>query len=368
MECVPFFCLCLFALNLYSVQAQVSCRTPNGESARCISINDCPVLYDAVLTKDPEVVRFLRDSQCGYSGGPLVCCGITASFAPPPTSPTILNRRPDLLPSNDQCGYQEDKDRILGGNITIPEEFPWSARLGYRNSSGHEEYSCGGTLISERYVLTAAHCVSGRILIVVGALHKVRLGEWNAETDPDCYGGGSFKVCTEKPQDFGIERAIPHADYVDGTKDRYHDIALIRMNGNARFSKFVRPVCLPQPSSDQITASDKLIVVGWGKTETGRYSPIRLKLRVPLVSESNCNAVFNRAGVNVRGGQLCAGGEKNKDSCNGDSGGPLLVERNERFYVVGVVSFGAVCGTEGWPGIYSRVSQYRDWIEGNIRP
>ncbi|GJQ74217.1 CLIPB9 [Trypoxylus dichotomus] len=375
MECVRFFCLCLFAFNLYAVRAQVRCRTPNGEIGKCISIRDCAVLYDAVLTKDPEVVRFLRESQCGNINGPLVCCGSTASFAPPttspppppPTSPPIHVRRPDLLPDTDQCGYQEDKDRIIGGNITTPEEFPWSALLFYGNSSADETFLCGGTLINERYILTAAHCVLGEVLTVNGDLHKVRLGEWKTDADPDCFGGGAFKICAEKPQDFGIEQVISHPDY--DTKNRYHDIALIRMNGTARFSKYVRPVCTPVPSSDQITANDKLIVVGWGQTRTASFSAVKLKLRVPLVSETNCNAVFNRFRIQVRSGQFCAGGEKDKDSCRGDSGGPLLVERNERFYVVGVVSFGTEqCGVKGYPGVYTRVSQYRAWIEGNIRP
>lgn len=124
---------------------------------------------------------------------------------------------------------------------------------------------------------------------------------------------------------------------------------------------------MPKPDTE-VTTGQRLSVVGWGKTETGRYSPVKLKLKVPIVSESNCNRMFNRAGVNVRTSQLCAGGEKDKDSCNGDSGGPLLAEVNQRFYIEGIVSFGAVCGTEGWPGIYTRVSRYRDWIEGNIRP
>lgn len=62
---------------------------------------------------------------------------------------------------------------------------------------------------------------------------KVRLGEWNTETNPDCFGTQP-KVCTDKPQDFGVEQAIPHREYVDGSRDRYHDIALIRMNGQAK--------------------------------------------------------------------------------------------------------------------------------------
>ncbi|KAK9739025.1 Trypsin [Popillia japonica] len=384
MKREQFLFLCVLVFSLHNVKAQSNCRTPNDEPAMCVPIRECSILYDAVLSRDPEVIRFLRESQCGNAGGPLVCCGSTAEWRT--SAPTIANRRPDLLPED--CGRQED-NKILNGQTTHPTEFPWTALLGYRNASGYEQFSCGGsthfsnlayffqednkilngqtthptefpnasgyeqfscgaTLINERYVLTAAHCVTGRILRAVGALVKVRLGEWNTETNPDCFGTQP-KVCTDKPQDFGVEQAIPHREYVDGSRDRYHDIALIRMNGQAKNTQFVRPVCLPKPDTE-VTTGQRLSVVGWGKTETGRYSPVKLKLKVPIVSESNCNRMFNRAGVNVRTSQLCAGGEKDKDSCNG------------------IVSFGAVCGTEGWPGIYTRVSRYRDWIEGNIRP
>lgn len=73
--------------------------------------------------------------------------------------------------------------------------------------------------------------------------------------------------------------------------------------------------------------------------------------------------------MNIRDTQLCAGGERDKDSCNGDSGGPLLHNKgNDRqHYIEGIVSFGAKCGTAGWPGIYTRVTAYKDWILTNIR-
>ncbi|KAK9739026.1 Trypsin [Popillia japonica] len=393
MKREQFLFLCVLVFSLHNVKAQSNCRTPNDEPAMCVPIRECSILYDAVLSRDPEVIRFLRESQCGNAGGPLVCCGSTAEWrtsgdqicylkiaVAKKTTRFLTGKLPIRQNSRGQLSYffQEDNkilngqtthptefpwtallgyrnasgyeqfSFILNGQTTHPTEFPWTALLGYRNASGYEQFSCGATLINERYVLTAAHCVTGRILRAVGALVKVRLGEWNTETNPDCFGTQP-KVCTDKPQDFGVEQAIPHREYVDGSRDRYHDIALIRMNGQAKNTQFVRPVCLPKPDTE-VTTGQRLSVVGWGKTETGRYSPVKLKLKVPIVSESNCNRMFNRAGVNVRTSQLCAGGEKDKDSCNG------------------IVSFGAVCGTEGWPGIYTRVSRYRDWIEGNIRP
>nr|2OLG_A Chain A, Pro-phenoloxidase activating enzyme-I [Holotrichia diomphalia] len=278
---------------------------------------------------------------------------------------SIRNRRPELLPND--CGYQVEADKILNGDDTVPEEFPWTAMIGYKNSSNFEQFACGGSLINNRYIVTAAHCVAGRVLRVVGALNKVRLGEWNTATDPDCYG--AVRVCVpDKPIDLGIEETIQHPDYVDGSKDRYHDIALIRLNRQVEFTNYIRPVCLPQPN-EEVQVGQRLTVVGWGRTETGQYSTIKQKLAVPVVHAEQCAKTFGAAGVRVRSSQLCAGGEKAKDSCGGDSGGPLLAERaNQQFFLEGLVSFGATCGTEGWPGIYTKVGKYRDWIEGNIRP
>nr|QYL00320.1 pro-phenoloxidase activating protein I [Holotrichia parallela] len=363
MENVLFLSCLLFVLNVYTIEAQTSCHTPNGEVAKCIRINECPILYDAVLTTDPKVVDFLQKSKCGFSGVPFVCCGSAASFALPPVTVTRV-RRPDLLPKD--CGTQLDEEKILGGEMTALAEFPWTVLVGYKNASGFEKFSCGGSLINNRYVVTAAHCAAGRVLTVVGALNKIRLGEWNTNTDPDCYGDRKIQVCSEKPVDYGIEEVIVHNDYKEAERSRYHDIALIRLNRYVDFTDFIRPVCLPQ-MTDEANVGERLTVTGWGKTERVNFSPIKLKVEVPVVSQSQCNSKFTQVRVKVQQTQLCAGGESGKDSCNGDSGGPLLKSRSDRFYLEGIVSFGADCGTQGWPGIYTKVSKYRDWIESNLR-
>lgn len=130
---------------------------------------------------------------------------------------------------------------------------------------------------------------------------------------------------------------------------------------------YIRPICLPS-RSDQSRVGDILTVAGWGRTETDSSSAVKLKVEIPLADKSSCSGRFRTAGVNLGNKQLCAGGQRGKDSCTGDSGGPLMKVRrgSVQWYIEGVVSFGAICGTEGWPGIYTKVSEYVDWINNKI--
>jgi secreted trypsin-like serine protease len=106
---------------------------------------------------------------------------------------------------------------------------------------------------------------------------------------------------------------------------------------------------------------------------TVSFSQYKLKVKVPGVTTERCNSVYSRHSVTLGSGQLCAGGAKGADSCRGDSGGPLMtVDKSNPtrpfWYVAGIVSFGpSPCGMEGWPGVYTRVSAYTDWIVRNIR-
>lgn len=97
-----------------------------------------------------------------------------------------------------------------------------------------------------------------------------------------------------------------------------------------------------------------------------RQSNIKQRLDVPVADPNYCAEKFATRRINVISSQLCAGGDFSRDSCDGDSGGPLMRYR-EAWYLEGVVSFGNRCGLEGWPGVYTRVSEYIDWIEGAIR-
>lgn len=111
---------------------------------------------------------------------------------------------------------------------------------------------------------------------------------------------------------------------------------------------------------------------GWGRTEDSYASSAKLKVEVPIVARSQCSSKFRVASVTISESQLCAGGERGKDSCTGDSGGPLMnTFRNDsgQWYIEGVVSFGSSrCGSEGWPGVYTKVGDYLNWIKENVKP
>lgn len=110
---------------------------------------------------------------------------------------------------------------------------------------------------------------------------------------------------------------------------------------------------------------------GWGATETRAQSSIKQKLGVPVTDTTTCKALYAKYSKVINDKMICAGGVKGKDSCKGDSGGPLIGKRGsggEQHYIEGIVSYGAICGTEGFPAIYTRVSDHLDWIRQNVRP
>ncbi|XP_056631648.1 uncharacterized protein LOC130441829 [Diorhabda sublineata] len=368
------------------------CKTPNQEWATCESIYTCQRLLNTIQNKDPIQVRFLRQSQCGYDSEPLVCCGTKSTYmrrntqnggTAIPGRSLIGSRNRDgivgvakggasnynyrsnsVLPQRPSCG-QDFSEKIYGGIRTQLNEFPWMALLQYANGTGFKRWACAGTLINNRYILTAAHCVTGEITKKVGLLVNVRLGEYDTAHDVDCDGA----LCNS-PQDIGVEEAVYNQGYDNDDTQRYNDIALIRLNKSVKFSSFIQPLCLPN-INEAAAIGERVVVAGWGKTESSGRSSKKLKVEIPIAQRRQCTTAFSSAGINLENSQICAGGERGKDSCSGDSGGPLMKTVKgdvSTWYLEGIVSFGAKCGTEGWPGIYTRVENYLGWIHSNVRP
>ncbi|XP_076762223.1 CLIP domain-containing serine protease HP8-like [Xylocopa sonorina] len=380
----------LFSFATAQYQGQSNCATPDNAVGFCIGLRECPKLLNILQTRPlkPEAIDFLRESQCGFDGNdPRVCCPVQNGKNPvdpggnsKPTESSVQRNDNDLqydlsnnplLPTD--CG-KDLTNRIIGGDRTDLDEFPWTALLEYIKRDGFKQTgkttACGGVLISRRYILTAAHCIKGKDLPKSWELQSIRLGEYNTDTDRDCVQDEDSVICADDPISVGIEEQIVHENYWPTSRDQKYDIALLRLSRDVTFTNYIKPICLPSTSS----FGQKLFVAGWGKTENGSSSNIKLKVALPLTDKQQCQLTYGNAGVALGYGQICAGGQKGKDSCRGDSGGPLMsVERGHdntgRWIVVGVVSFGPQpCGMPGWPGVYTRVIDFVPWILSKMKP
>lgn len=347
----------------------VSC----GHDEECIDIYQCPMfsqlLQRSPKPRPPSVINKIREKQCDLIDRkiPKVCCNVPQTTSPPSSSsttdPTVETSRPtkhpnyDKLP-NDICGpiTMNPGFRITSGSKTFLGEFPWMALLIYYQN-GIFDFRCGGSLISERYVLTAAHCITD-------TLAGIRLGEYDTGKVQDCEHG----TCAPSVQDFYIESYKVHEEYNSSTFA--NDIALIKLATPAEFNVNVKPICLPVDFPETDLAGEGAIVSGWGVTEHGTKSSKLLKATIPVRLVQECQSKYQRF-AEVTDKQVCAGGADGQDSCGGDSGGPMkyiaFLIGMPRYIQYGIVSYGpSQCGTPGQPAIYTRVGKYIDWILDNI--
>lgn len=343
------------------IRAQsVSCTTPNGTPGQCIPVHSCRDILKIFKNRTaipPDQLAYIRQSVCHLpSVKYAVCCQLDQIDETPPGA--------SLLPT--ECGTTT-ADRVAGGDETGVFEFPWMALLRYRDFEGTIVDGCGGSLISDRYVLSAAHCLRVYNLL----LDHVRLGEHNKITDIDCEGQDGD--CAGPVQDIKIEKIIVHPQY---NKPKFsNDIGLIRLKTQVTFQDHIKPVCLPTTPDFQKLLFPKYILTGWGKTEANTLSDVLLKATVPRIDNAQCMQILQqqRLWIQLSEKQMCAGGKNLVDSCRGDSGGPLgmvaRVGKYPRFIQFGIVSIGLnTCGVQNVPSVYTRVGEYMDWVQDNLEP
>merc|ERR1739838_1041609 len=279
--------------------------------------------------------------------GFLFCPGIikhlSMKFFLAATSAANLPSEPmPALPLKDQVGI----GRIVGGEEASDGEFPWQVSLRSIGALGATHF-CGGSIINENWILTAAHCCAGQI---PATMHVVA-------------GGIKLNNFENEEENRNLDAIIGHPDYSAATIS--NDACLLKMKEPFEWTEFIQPIALPAPMQDTAGGS-MATVTGWGTTSEGGLGlpNVLHKVTLPVVSDEDCNAAYGAAGYAVEDSMICAGlAEGGKDSCQGDSGGPFFSnESPETRELLGVVSWGIGCGRAGYPGVYTEVSYFVEWI------
>jgi len=273
-----------------------------------------------------------------------------------PWCSTKVDKNGKHVSGKDQWGYCADTcpikecginpSRIVGGQEGTPYSLPWQVALVRPGSSMP---FCGGTLISPRHVLTAAHCT-----VVNGGSWDVIVGEHRPSDTSD---GTRHTKC----------RHSDHPDY--NTPVGYNnDFSIVHLNTPVKIGTRAAPACLPDSKMAGNFLDDKTMTVsGWGRLCSGCLSPPSLNVvDVPGVSNAVCTEKHGRRRITDK--MVCAGNTVNGgvDSCQGDSGGPLTYNDNGRAVLVGVVSWGRGCALATHPGVYARVSEVIPWINAQM--
>ncbi|CAG7722478.1 unnamed protein product [Allacma fusca] len=276
------------------------------------------------------------------------------------------------------CGLQNKDDRIVGGEDAKKREFPWQVAI---VMPGTRQPMCGGSVINNRWILTAAHCFwfakvqPSEIEVLIHAYlldftvtrddasESIKLGQEGSMQGR----GHEFAQTTDEKegtQRFKIVEIINHPLFTPGYD---YDAALLKLDRKIDLTAAdaPTPICLPNPATYKETYVGKSpTVVGWGLADEVAGATTRLlqKLDVPVIDLDKCRAMMPHE---LTDRMICAGFEEGKkDACTGDSGGPLALKQpNKQWVQVGIVSWGEGCARDKRPGLYSRVTEFIQWID-----
>jgi len=247
-----------------------------------------------------------------------------------------------------QAKYQHATPRIVGGDVVAPHSYPELVSFQLSFFGGAWRHNCGGSILDESTIITAAHCCDGLPTPTV----QVVAGDHNLKEDD-----GTEQART-------IVELVQHEEYASfGSYGM--DICLLRLEEPLELiDGIVQAVNLPEASDLNAIVEGDAIAAGWGNTQgDGSDEDLVHDVHVPLVSDEGC---IDSYGDEVEGDNMICAGIEGKDSCQGDSGGPLFWydEQGTRL-LIGVTSWGNGCGEPGYPGVYAETAAFLDWIEAN---
>jgi kallikrein len=320
----------------------------NTDNCICIRYTLCEenngtVITDGANLIDERIGPFCPSCDC--SDGE-VCCSIDGNQTTPVPS---LRHNKCGFRNPDGTGFKIGSD----GEDTAFGEFPWMIGI-FENGT----YKCGGSLIHPSVVLTAAHCVRKDN-------YTVRAGEWDSS--------GTSEVL--KHQDRKVASVKLHEKF-DYKKRNYHyDIALVFLEKPLTLDTHINLTCLPPANT--VVSNVRCYATGWGKDKfaaDAKTPAILKKIDLPIVSSSTCQSQLRKTRLGeyfiLDKSFVCAGGEKDKDVCIGDGGGPLVCPidgQEERYQQVGIIAWGIGCNDENVPGVYTNVPVLRDWIDREMK-
>ncbi|CAF0960665.1 unnamed protein product [Didymodactylos carnosus] len=279
---------------------------------------------------------------------------------------TILPVSPLFEPCNCGCPSVEPlfsdetaaaTARIVNGETARAHSWPWQILLVMYDPETKLEYRCGATLLTQRHVLTAAHCVHGFFppyMVLFSGQHARNL---------------SISLIDVRV----VNKVYIHESY---NSHAHNDLAILTTEEPFRFDTYVSPICLATPNSLLLQANEELVAIGWGRIsgqpETFIYPEYLQQVKVAYVPASNCSRILEPTTV-LHPGQMCAG-RPGHNACSGDSGGPLMrrmrLANTGTYYwqQMGVASLSKDCGWNStWPDIYVNIPYYYDWIMATVK-
>ncbi|GJQ73814.1 CLIPC1 [Trypoxylus dichotomus] len=384
---VGFLIVTFQSLANCQYQGEQCFHQKRGVNGICRALRNCPAAIN-------DLRHEIYPQNCGLEGTVVIVCCPQASEPSITTTTTtessqILNPSGNL-PVGEKCKQACKKYKILGykneyspvltqdDNYELVENCPWElnalatiyrgtkaelgefphmALIGYGVLPNHV-WKCGGTLISDRFVLTAARCTFAR---AYGNASLVRLGDLNLTSSED----------DQYVQQINVKKLYIHPDYV--YPKHYNDVALLELDKPARLSAYVKPACLKTDDSSE----PRGLVTGWSHTEFGPAREHLSLAGVDLFTVEECSRIFSVDSRTLPRGidpnlQLCYGSKTStQDSCQGDLGGPLQIYATDvycSYYVFGVTSFGKGCGNQNIPTGYVKLKSYIKWIEDIVWP